>query len=232
MTGRRVQNGADYMNRVRRPKDPTELSAAEWVRQQLVDDILSGRLRPGEKLSEVKIATRLGCSRTPVREAFRHLGALGMVRFEKNRGGSVVELDRRSMLELYQALAELAASCAGLAASQSESTRRTSLAGIDPEPAPPAGAGNSSDLYQTLQRAAGNALLAEAASSVRCRLLPYWRLMDKAGADWTEFGKSAQAKVLAAVQAGEARAARHLMRSYVLTLRDLAAKTLPHTLLS
>ncbi|MBI3444356.1 MAG: GntR family transcriptional regulator [Magnetospirillum sp.] len=215
------------MNRVRRPKDPSELSAAEWVRQQLIDDIVAGRLRPDEKLSEVRIADRLGCSRTPVREAFRHLGALGLIHFEKNRGGKVVKLERRSMLELYQALAEIAAACAGLAAQQPETLRHVHLAEIRLPVASPAGTGDEQDLFRALVRAAGNSLLTDVAQSIRCRLLPYWRLLEKAADDWARMGAEAQAKVVAAVQAGDGRAARRLTRAYVLMARDLTLKVLP-----
>jgi DNA-binding GntR family transcriptional regulator len=38
---------------------------------QLYADILNGRLRPGEPLSETRIADRHGISRTPVRSAAR-----------------------------------------------------------------------------------------------------------------------------------------------------------------
>jgi phosphonate utilization transcriptional regulator len=48
--------------------------------------ILSGELPSGAKLNEAEIATRLGVSRGPVREAFRGLEEAGLVRTEKNRG--------------------------------------------------------------------------------------------------------------------------------------------------
>lgn len=219
------------MTRVRRPKDPTELSAAEWVRQQLIEDIVAGRLRPGEKLCEVKIAARLGCSRTPVREAFRHLGALGLASFEKNRGGNVVRLERAMMLELFEALAEVAAACAGLAATRAEALRRT-LSGQDgPQTALPAGTGSETDLFSALFDLCGNRLLAEAGATIRCRLLPYWRLMGPAAEDWPAHGGQGQAEAIQAILAGDGRAARRAMRAFVLSARDQALRGVPHSIL-
>lgn len=224
-------SGTNGMTRVRRPKDPTELSAAEWVRQQLIEDIVAGRLRPGEKLCEVKIATRLGCSRTPVREAFRHLGALGLANFEKNRGGNVVRLERAMMLELFEALAEIAAACAGLAAAR-PALLRQGVAGRESQPAAvPAGAGGEDDLFADLFRLCNNRLLSEAGAAIRCRLLPYWRLMGSTADIWPAGGSERQAEVVRTVLAGEARAARRSTRAFILAARDLAHGGLPQSIL-
>jgi DNA-binding GntR family transcriptional regulator len=219
--------GTTGMTRVRRPKDPGELSAAEWVRQQLIDDIVDGRLRPGEKLCEVKIALRLGCSRTPVREAFRHLGALGLANFEKNRGGNVVQLERALMLDLFQALAEIAAACAGLAATQNEDLRRALLDRDWPVAALPAGTGHDDDILATLFRVCGNQLLAETGRTIRFRLLPYWRLMGKAADGWAAKAAKGQNEVIRVILAGESRNARRVMRAFVLSARDHAVQGMP-----
>jgi len=47
---------------------------------RLYGDILTGRLRPGEALSETRIAEQHGISRTPVREVFQHLAKEGLLR--------------------------------------------------------------------------------------------------------------------------------------------------------
>lgn len=217
----------NVMSRLRRSKDPTELSATEWVRQQLIDDIVAGRLRPGERLCEVKIAARLGCSRTPVREAFRHLGALGLANFEKNRGGSVVRIERATMVELFEALAETAAACAGLVVIRPEAARR-SVAGREwPQAAPPAASGTVDDLLAAVFQASGNRPLADGGGAIRCRLLPYWRLLGKEAERWSVAGLDAQAEVVAAIGAGDGRRARRAMRTFILAARDMALRGIP-----
>jgi DNA-binding GntR family transcriptional regulator len=46
---------------------------------RLYNDILTGRLRPGEALSETRVAEQHGISRTPVREVFQHLTTEGLL---------------------------------------------------------------------------------------------------------------------------------------------------------
>ena len=58
--------------------------AARPTGQQVYDDlhsqIVQGELRPGQPLSETKVAERYGLSRTPVREVFWRLGKDGFLR--------------------------------------------------------------------------------------------------------------------------------------------------------
>ena len=49
------------------------ISLAEQVFDRLETDILSGKYQPGEILTEMKLVTDLGVSRTPIREALRRL---------------------------------------------------------------------------------------------------------------------------------------------------------------
>jgi DNA-binding GntR family transcriptional regulator len=67
-------------------------SLSSVVQGELERMILSGELRPGEKLTEMALAARLGVSRGPLREAFRMLDESGLVRTEKNRGVFVRDL--------------------------------------------------------------------------------------------------------------------------------------------
>lgn len=51
------------------------------------NDILTGMLKPGVRLDEVSLAKQYDVSRTPIREALRHLNALGLVEIRPRRGG-------------------------------------------------------------------------------------------------------------------------------------------------
>src|SRR5262249_23023354 len=68
-------------------------SLSSAAQEEIEKLILSGELRPGDKIGEAETALRLGISRGPVREAFRGLEEVGLVRFEKNRGVFVREID-------------------------------------------------------------------------------------------------------------------------------------------
>lgn len=64
-------------------------SAFAWLRNL----ILSGRMRPGQSLSENEIAQRLGVSRTPVREAFIRLESEGLLTVRPQVGTIVAPID-------------------------------------------------------------------------------------------------------------------------------------------
>lgn len=76
-------------------------SLASVVQGELERMILSGELAPGEKLTEVTLATQLGVSRGPLREAFRMLEEAGLVRTEKNRGVFVRDIPIDEAVEIF-----------------------------------------------------------------------------------------------------------------------------------
>ena len=73
--------------------------------------ILKGELQPGERLMEIQLATKLGVSRTPVREAIRKLELEGLVLMIPRKGAEVADITEKSLrdvLEVRRALEELA----------------------------------------------------------------------------------------------------------------------------
>jgi phosphonate utilization transcriptional regulator len=76
-------------------------SLSSVVQSELERMILSGELPPGERLTEVALAARLGVSRGPLREAFRMLEEAGLVRTEKNRGVFVRDLPVEEAIEIF-----------------------------------------------------------------------------------------------------------------------------------
>ena len=67
----------------------------------LRDMITRGQLQPGQHLKEAEIATALGVSRGPVREAFVALENDGYVELRRHRGAYVRELTRRDIIEVH-----------------------------------------------------------------------------------------------------------------------------------
>ena len=76
-------------------------SLVNVVHAELEKMILSGRLAPGEKLTELTIAAKLGISRGPLREAFRMLEEAGLVRITKNRGVFVRDIPVEEAVEIF-----------------------------------------------------------------------------------------------------------------------------------
>lgn len=69
--------------------------------RQLRDFIVSGQLSPGDRLTEADLASRLGVSRAPLREAIRELVDGGLVVSEPYKGLFVRSVTRRDLEELY-----------------------------------------------------------------------------------------------------------------------------------
>ncbi|MFZ4649471.1 MAG: FCD domain-containing protein [Rubrivivax sp.] len=84
-----------------------EHSLSSLALRELERRIISGEIPAGAKLNEVEVATLLGVSRGPVREAFAALGQAGLVRVEKNRGVFVRQVSLDEANEFYEVRAAL-----------------------------------------------------------------------------------------------------------------------------
>jgi DNA-binding GntR family transcriptional regulator len=85
----------------------TRALSGEVVARYVRGLIFDGTLRPGERLQQDQIASALGVSRIPVREAIMALDSEGWVTLNPRRGAYVLGLDRRYVLDHYRLLAEL-----------------------------------------------------------------------------------------------------------------------------
>ncbi len=85
-----------------RLSDVRDTSLAKLVRDDMLGLILNGSLAPGQRISEPDVATRLGVSRVPVREALRELESSGLVVARKHSGVFVRQLDAAEIRDLYQ----------------------------------------------------------------------------------------------------------------------------------
>lgn len=89
--------------------DTTEVSSAPistGLLTKMQRDILTGEMKPGQKIVEQELCKKYGVSRTPIREALRQLEADGLVENILNRGAFVIgmsEQDYEDMFELRKA---------------------------------------------------------------------------------------------------------------------------------
>lgn len=101
---------------IKRIRLPGVRSRADELHDFLRDAILSGELRPNERLVEASIARIANVSRTPVREALQRLEVDGLVRSNKD-GIVVTAYDHEELYDLCVARVGLEGLVAGLAAS-------------------------------------------------------------------------------------------------------------------
>jgi len=78
------------------------LSLRERIVEFIKDSVVSGRLKPGERVPEQEIADNLGISRTPIREAFRQLESEGFITVTPRKGAVVSPITDKDVREFYE----------------------------------------------------------------------------------------------------------------------------------
>ena len=82
------------------------------VFNRLREDIISGKYKENEELRENTIASELGVSRTPVREAIKQLELEGLVNVIPNRGAYVTGISEKDIRDIYVIRSYLEGLCA------------------------------------------------------------------------------------------------------------------------
>ncbi len=85
--------------------DQGSLSARAY--EAIRSSIISGRFGPGERLVEAELATELGVSRAPVREAFRRLADEQLVVERPRYGTYVREFTAKDFVDIYNLLSAM-----------------------------------------------------------------------------------------------------------------------------
>lgn len=198
-----------------------ESRRADGVREALEQMIVTGELSDGERLDEMSLAERFGCSRTPLREAFHALAASGLVQLIPRRGAFVRHPGLEEMVEMFEVMAELEALCGRLAArrvtpellSELWDTVTACEAAVD--------AGDSDAYYAENERfhlllysAGGNVFLEGEATRLHRRLKPFRRLQLRVRGRMAQSLREHRA-ALEALRAGEAEMAASILRDHV-----------------
>ncbi|CAN5462623.1 GntR family transcriptional regulator [soil metagenome] len=155
------------------------LTLSQSISKALAADIVAGILPAGTRLDEQSIAERFDVSRSPVRDALRHLASTRLVQYLPRRGFSVSTIDPENLKDLYEGLTEIEAVCAGLCAMRAGSTERARIQNLHQTCIRLAGekdyeayvAGND-ELHEAIYLGAHNETLKNVASELRQRLAP------------------------------------------------------------
>lgn len=83
------------------------LPLRDVVFKTLRQAILTGQLKPGERLMEVPLSERLGVSRTPIREAIRKLELEGLVTMVPRKGAQVAQISAKDLKDVLEVRASL-----------------------------------------------------------------------------------------------------------------------------
>ena len=118
-----IESSVDRFNDVR------DTSLAKLVRDDMLGLILKGVFAPGQRINEPDVASRLGVSRVPVREALRELESSGLVVARKHSGVFVRQLEAAEIRDLYQ-VRGLLDGFAGRQATGLPPTKKTALLAV------------------------------------------------------------------------------------------------------
>jgi DNA-binding GntR family transcriptional regulator len=227
-TTQRGDIGAEPMvRRVDRPApQQAKVTRAEELRLQLADEIVRGALAPGASLDETDIARRFSVSRTPVREALRQLAASGLIEARAHRGAVVARPTLERLNGMFEAMAELEALCAGLAAERMPAADRARLEAIHEELRVLSHAGNPERFHEVNERfhnaiyaGSQNGYIAEMTLATRVRVQPFRR------AQFRNLGRLAKShaehdRVVIAIMRGDRNGAASAMRAHIELVRE------------
>lgn len=115
---------------------------SDYAYRQVRERILSGELHPGAVIQQRELASRIGISTTPLREALRRLKSEGLVELDAHRDARISPLraeEARDLLELRKSLDPLAAGLAAQRRTNADIQQiRAAHAVLEPLPSQPA----------------------------------------------------------------------------------------------
>lgn len=204
------------------------MKAVEKAYEAVRDGIISGRYRPGTRITEQEVAALAGVSRTPVREALRQLNAEGLLEFVPNQGAVVTSWSERELNEIFDLRAVLESYAAAQAARNADAAMVARLRSLAEQqlvaarqrkPGYPARISELNDqFHREIAEAGGNRLLRNILTTLTQSALVTLTFRNY---DTESIVRSAQhhLELVAAIEAGDPDWAASVMRSHILAAR-------------
>ncbi len=188
------------------------------IRNRLLERIISGHYRPGERLVELQLAREFGVSQSPVREALHDLEAAGLVTIKPRRGSFVNDYHARTQHEIYHvrgALEEAAVRLAMPRLARDLSKLRSHFDGLRAAARDGDAEGvlhHSVWFHRTIMQASGNELLLKMWESLHVELHSRKTLLQP-NIDIAAVAES-HAPIFGAIEMGDAELACRLSREH------------------
>ncbi len=202
-------------------------SLATLAHKELERMILAGDLPAGGKLNEAEVASLLGISRGPVREAFRALEESGLVRVEKNRGVFVRQISMAEADEIYDVRASLDEMIGRRVAQRASTEQVAQLRALIARMEAAAAAKNTSDYYaaniafhDALAQCAANVKLLDMYRRLVNELSLYRRKTIERGGAILPISVREHRKIVEAIAAKDAMLAGRLMYEHAMASRE------------
>jgi DNA-binding GntR family transcriptional regulator len=193
---------------------------SDQVKEFIVEAILDGEFKPGDRIVESSLARRLGVSQAPVREAIRDLVLMGFLETEPYKGTSVRSFSPQELWEVYTVRAALESLAARLAATRLTEADVETLQSILDEMIEASREHDldkttrlNNDFHETILKIAGNRLLHQLWQTLR---FGYWTIVTARISSFDlEYLATRHEELLEALKTRDPEEAMYAMRRHI-----------------
>lgn len=197
---------------------------AEQIAAHMRDDVLSGQLPAGRRLSQEALAEQYAVSRVPVRDALRMLHAEGLISTHPRFGTTVAPLSASDLEELYEMRLALEPLVSGLATSRMRARdveamrRQLDIMGASSEDSPAWFAAHAA-FHRALNNRSGRERICALVDSLRAQTERYVRAYQVLAWPDSELQPEHE-RVHAAVERGDPDEVAAVVREHLEIVRD------------
>jgi DNA-binding GntR family transcriptional regulator len=199
--------------------------------QTLRKAIISGEIKPGERLMEVAIAEQMGVSRTPVREAIRRLEADGLVTMSPRKGTHVSKLSVKDIIDTLEVRGVLDKLATSLATKRMQPSQLKTLENVHKQYVSNVEKGNIEgavkkdvDFHDIIYSASGNPRLITVAGALREQIYRF-RVIYMSGDLIAENVLHEHESILEAIKNKNAELASELAETHIRNQMETIIKT-------
>ena len=194
--------------------------------------IISGDIKPGERLMEVSLANQLGVSRTPVREAIRRLEAEGLVTMTPRKGTHVAELSVKDIMDVLEVRTVLDKLATNLAAKRMQPSQLKALENVHKQYITCVEKNNIEgaikkdvEFHDIIYAASGNPRLVAVAGSLREHIYRFRVIYMSGGDPIAESVLNEHEEILAALKEAQCDLASELAEKHIRNQMETIIKT-------
>ncbi|NLX63929.1 MAG: GntR family transcriptional regulator [Clostridiaceae bacterium] len=194
--------------------------------------IISGDIKPGERLMEVSLANQMGVSRTPVREAIRRLEAEGLVTMTPRKGTHVAELSVKDIMDVLEVRTVLDKLATNLAAKRMQPSQLKALENVHKQYIACVEKNNIEgaikkdvEFHDIIYAASGNPRLVAVAGSLREHIYRFRVIYMSGGDPIAENVLNEHEEILAALKSADGDLASNLAEKHIRNQMETIIKT-------
>jgi len=198
----------------------------DQIVQRLHDLITEGELKPGERINERELASRLDVSRTPLREALRVLAAEKLVTISPNYGAFVTRMTRREIQDAFELMSKLERFSGELACERITSEELETIRGVHEammahwqQQNLPGYYHANQQIHDLINQAARNDALRQTYLSLNRRLHPLRLSSNRSDTKWRR-AVAEHEQMLTALESRDGDTLGQLMERHLLEKRD------------